>query len=71
MKTVGILVGREVTFPEAIIKSINDNGGGEVTAEMVNIGGITPDETKRYEVNIHRIPHGVPYHVGALKRFAL
>ena len=41
MKRVGILVGREVTFPESIINSINENGNGEVVAEMVNIGGIT------------------------------
>ncbi|MFZ1702395.1 MAG: hypothetical protein WBO10_08315 [Pyrinomonadaceae bacterium] len=71
MKRVGILVGREVTFPEAIINSINENGNGEVVAEMVTIGGITLDETKRYDVIIDRISHEVPYFRAALKRFAL
>lgn len=64
-------MGREQTFPESIIKSINENGGGEVVAEMVTIGGITLDETKRYDVIIDRISHEVPYYRAALKRFAL
>ena len=71
MKRVGILVGREHTFPESMIKSINEHGGGEVTAEMVSIGGITLDEGKRYDVIIDRISHEVPYFRAALKRFAL
>ena len=71
MKKVGILVGREVTFPESIINSINEKGGGEVVAEMVTIGGITLDEPKRYDVIIDRISHEVPYYRADLKRFAL
>ena len=71
MKRVGILVGREQTFPESIINSINEKGGGKVVAEMVNIGGITLDETRRYDVIIDRISHEVPYYRAALKRFAL
>ena len=46
MKRVGILTGREVTFPESLIKSINENGGGTVVAEMVTVGGIRLDEEK-------------------------
>ena len=73
MKKVGILVGREVTFPESIINNINEKSGGDVVAEMVNIGGITLDETKRYDVIIDRISHEVPYYRAALKmnRFLL
>jgi hypothetical protein len=71
MKKVGILVGREVTFPEAIIKSINEKGGGEVTAEMMTVGGIRLDEPKRYDVIIDRISHEVPYYRAMLKRMAL
>ena len=54
MKKVGILVGREVTFPESIINSINEKGKGEVVAEMVKIGGIRLDEEKKYDVIIMR-----------------
>ncbi len=71
MKKVGILAGREVTFPESIIKSINENGGGEVTAELVSVGGIRLDEPKRYDVIIDRISHEVPYYRAMLKRMAL
>ncbi|MBX3282511.1 MAG: hypothetical protein KF756_08550 [Acidobacteria bacterium] len=71
MKKVGILVGREVTFPESIISSINEKGEGRVTAEMVNVGGIREDEPKRYDVIIDRISHEVPYYRAMLKRMAL
>src|SRR6478752_10728906 len=71
MKTVGILAGREVTFPESIIKSINERSAGKVVAEMVTVGGIRLDEPKRYDVIIDRISHEVPYYRAMLKRMAL
>ena len=71
MKRVGILTGREVTFPESIIKSINEKGGGEVVAEMITVGGIRLDEPKKYDVVIDRISHEVPYYRAMLKRMAL
>lgn len=71
MKRVGVLAGREVTFPEAIINSINESGGRDVTAEMVSVGGIRLDEPKRYDVVIDRISHEVPFYRAMLKRFAL
>jgi hypothetical protein len=71
MKRVGILAGREVTFPESIINSINEKGGGEVTAEMIVVGGIRESEPRRYDVIIDRISHEVPYYRAMLKRMAL
>ena len=71
MKKVGILVGREETFPKAIIESINENGKGKVEAEMVSLNGIRLDEEKRYDVVIDRISHEVPFYRATLKRFAL
>ena len=71
MKKVGILVGREITFPEAMIESINTRSNGKVTAEMVKFGGIRLDEEKKYDVIIDRISHEVPFYRGALKRMAL
>jgi hypothetical protein len=71
MKKVGILAGRERTFPESIIASINEKGAGEVTAEMISVGGIRLDEPKRWDVIIDRISHEVPYYRATLKRFAL
>ncbi len=71
MKRVGILVGRELTFPESVIKSINEKGEGKVIAEMVKVGGIRLDEEKKYDVIIDRISHEIPYYRATLKRFAL
>ncbi|MCA1590832.1 MAG: hypothetical protein LC734_10715 [Acidobacteria bacterium] len=71
MKLVGILAGREVTFPESIINSINEKGSGEVRAEMVKVGGIRENEPKKYDVIIDRISHEVPYYRAMLKRAAL
>lgn len=71
MKRVGILTGREQTFPESIIKRINELGNGNVTAEMMTVGGIRLDEPKRYDVIIDRISHEVPYYRALLKRMAL
>jgi hypothetical protein len=71
MKRVGILVGREQTFPESIINSINERGNGEVVAEMVKVGGIRMDQDKKYDVIIDRISHEVPFYRAMLKRMAL
>lgn len=71
MKRVGILAGREITFPEAMIRSIDEKGGGEISAEMVKVAGIRLDEEKRYDVIIDRISHEVPFYRAMLKRFAL
>lgn len=64
-------MGREQTFPESIIKSINEKSGGKVVAEMITIGGIRLDEPKKYDVVIDRISHEVPYYRATLKRMAL
>jgi hypothetical protein len=71
MKKVGILVGREKTFPEAIIKNINERGQGEVTADYIKLGGIRHDAPPRYDLVIDRISHEVPFYRATLKRMAL
>lgn len=71
MKKVGILVGREQTFPESIIKSINEKSDGKIVAEMVKIGGIKMDEPKKYDLVIDRISHEVPYYRATLKQMSL
>lgn len=71
MKRVGILVGREKTFPLALIERINERGGGEIEAEFVKVGGVRLDEGRRYDIIIDRISHEVPFYRGYLKRCAL
>ncbi|MFL6227210.1 MAG: hypothetical protein ACJ741_00360 [Pyrinomonadaceae bacterium] len=71
MKKVGILVGREKTFPLALIERINEQGRGDVLAELIEIGGVRLDEGRRYDVIIDRISHEVPFYRAFLKRCAL
>jgi hypothetical protein len=71
MKRVGILVGREKTFPDALIAKINEHGNGETVAEFIKIGGIRHDDPPRYDLVIDRISHEVPYYRATLKRMAL
>jgi glutathione synthase/RimK-type ligase-like ATP-grasp enzyme len=71
MKRVGILVGREKTFPEALIRNINERGNGEVTADYIKLGGIKHDAPPAYDLVIDRISHEVPFYRATLKRMAL
>lgn len=71
MKKVGILVGREKTFPLSMIEKINARGGGDVQAGFVQIGGVRHDGPKEYDLIIDRISHEVPFYRAYLKRQAL
>lgn len=71
MKKVGILVGREKTFPDALIKNINERGKGAIIAEFMHLGGIKHDDPPRYDLVIDRISHEVPFYRATLKRLAL
>src|ERR1700694_813203 len=71
MKKVGILVGREKTFPEALIRNINERGNGLVVAEFVTLGGVRHDAPPAYDLVIDRISHEVPFYRATLKRMAL
>ena len=71
MKRVGILVGREKTFPETLIKNINERGKGSVAAEYITLGGVRYDAPPPYDLVIDRISHEVPFYRATLKRMAL
>lgn len=71
MKRVGILVGREKTFPDALIRNLNQRGQGEVVAEYIKLGGIRHDAPPAYDLVIDRISHEVPFYRATLKRMAL
>jgi hypothetical protein len=71
MKRVGILVGREKTFPDAVIKNINERSNGEVAADFIKLGGVRHDAPPRYDLVIDRISHEVPFYRATLKRMAL
>lgn len=67
---VGLLVGREWSFPPAFIEEVNERDAG-VTAEYVKLGGTRMDEPNPYAVIIDRISHEVPYYRSYLKNAVL
>ena len=67
---VGLLVGREWSFPPAFIEEVNRRGAG-VTAEFVKLGGTQMDEPCPYAVIVDRISHEVPYYRSYLKSTVL
>jgi len=67
---VGLLVGREWSFPPAFIEEVNDRDAG-VMAEYVKLAGTRMDEPNPYAVIIDRISHEVPYYRSYLKNAML
>jgi hypothetical protein len=67
---VGLLVGREWSFPPAFIEEVNRRDAG-VTAEYVKLAGTMMDEPNPYAVIIDRISHEVPYYRSYLKNAVL
>ena len=69
---VGLLVGREYSFPPAFLEAVNKAGAPHgITAEMVTFAGTKMDEPARYRVIVDRISHEVDYYRGALKHAVL
>lgn len=67
---IGIVVGREWSFPPAFIEEVNRRDEG-VTAEFVKLGGTRMNEPVPYRVIVDRISHEVPYYRTYLKNAAL
>jgi hypothetical protein len=70
MMKVGLLVGREWSFPPKFIEEVNRRDEG-VTAEFVKLGGTRMDEAIPYALIIDRISHEVPYYRSFLKHAML
>jgi hypothetical protein len=69
---IGLLCGREYSFPPAFIERVNQLGASHgITAEMVKFGGTKMDEPSGYRVIVDRISHEVEYYRGALKHAVL
>jgi hypothetical protein len=65
-KRIGLMVGREWSFPPAFMEEIDRRQAG-VTAEFVKVGAANMDEVPPYDVIIDRISHEVPYYRSYLK----
>src|SRR5438874_12823931 len=70
-KVVGLLVGRENTFPGPFLDMVNQRGADVgVTAELAVFGGTSELEPPRHAVIVDRISHEIPYYRALLKSAA-
>ncbi len=69
-KNVGLVVGREWSFPPAFIESVNARGEG-VVASLAKFGGEHMDGPMPYDVLVDRISHEVPMYRTVLKHAVL
>ena len=61
MKKIGILFGKERSFPEAFIERINSKNIDGITAEPVHIDKVMQGESSGYAVIIDRISPGCSF----------
>ncbi len=71
MKKIGILFGKERSFPNAFIERINSKGIAGITAEAVRIEKVMQGEPTEYSVIVDRISQDVPFYRAYLKNAAL
>ena len=69
---IGLMVGREYSFPTAFIERVNTLGRPHgITAEFVKLAGTKMGEAPPWNVIVDRISHEVEYYRGFLKHAAL
>lgn len=71
MKKIGILFGRERSFPEAFIERVNQKNVSGIGAEAVHIDKVMQGESSGYAVIVDRISQDVPFYRAYLKNAAL
>ena len=69
-KKIGLVVGREWSWPPAFIEEVNKRDAG-VVAEFAKLGGDHHDGPVPYDVLIDRISHEVPMYRSYLKKAVL
>jgi hypothetical protein len=70
VKRIGVMVGREWSWPPAFIEEVNKRDAG-VVAEFLKIGGTRMNEANPYAVIVDRISHEIPYYRTYLKNAVL
>lgn len=70
MKKIGILYGRERSFPPAVIQRINEKNIDGIRAEPVKIDKVAQGLNPGYAVIIDRISQDVPFYRAMLKNAA-
>ncbi|PHN00685.1 ATP-grasp domain-containing protein [Flavilitoribacter nigricans] len=70
MKKIGILFGRERSFPNAFVERVNSKGIDGIMAEPVKIEKVAQGQSDEYAVIIDRISQDVPFYRAYLKNAA-
>lgn len=70
MKKIGILFGRERSFPQAFVDRVNAKGIDGIMAEPVSIDKVIQGQSDDYAVIIDRISQDVPFYRAFLKNAA-
>src|SRR3984957_1825912 len=70
-KKIGILYGKERSFPMAFIEAVNRKNVNGITAEPVRIDKVVQAEDTGYAVIVDRISQDVPFYRAWLKNAAL
>jgi hypothetical protein len=70
VKKIGLIVGREWSFPPAFLEEVNQRDAG-VVAEYAQLGGTRMNEPCEYAVLVDRISHEIPYYRAYLKNAML
>ncbi|HVM88607.1 MAG TPA: hypothetical protein VMT76_10510 [Puia sp.] len=71
MKKIGVLFGKERSFPMAFVERVNSKNVEGVTAEPVRIDKVIQGDSSGYAVIIDRISQDVPFYRAYLKNAAL
>jgi glutathione synthase/RimK-type ligase-like ATP-grasp enzyme len=72
MKKIGVMVGRERSFPDAFIAEVNRRSAKTgVVAVYLRVGSAVCGEEPAYAVILDRISHEVPFYQAYLKHAAL
>jgi hypothetical protein len=71
MKKIGVLFGKERSFPEAFIERVNSKQVPGIIAEPVRIDKVVQGDPSGYAVIIDRISQDVPFYRAFLKNAAI
>lgn len=71
MKKIGVLFGRENSFPQALVDRINQKKVKGVVAELAQVGEVFQSLESNYSVIFDRISQDVPFYRSYLKTIAL
>lgn len=71
MKKIGILYGKERSFPNAFIERVNSKQVDDISAEPVMISKVVQGDSDEYAVIVDRISQDVPFYRAFLKNAAI